>query len=242
MSQTNHIRSVSLLHEKYPTHNQYPYMLPVFNHTKQLTLDTPVTLFVGENGSGKSTLLEALARKCGIHIWCESGGTRCEVNPYEKTLHQCLSVEWADGGVPGAFFGSELFNNFRHIVESWAATDPGQLRYFGGQSLVSQSHGQSMMSYFRSRYQIKGLYLLDEPETALSPRSQLELLEILRENGQAGHAQFIIATHSPLILSCEGAKIYSFDHQPVRVVEYEDTELYQAYKRFFVDRLHNKKV
>ena len=93
------------------------------------------------------------------------------------------------------------------------------------------------MSYFRSRYRIKGLYLLDEPETALSPRSQLELLEIIRENSQAGHAQFIVATHSPIILSCEGATIYSFDHQPVRVVEYEDTALYQAYKRFFVDRL-----
>jgi predicted ATPase len=195
-----------------------------------------VTLFVGENGSGKSTLLEALARKCGIHIWCESGGARCQVNLYEKTLHHCLSLEWVDGTVPGAFFGSDLFRDFAQVVEAWAASDPGQLQYFGGASLVSQSHGQSMMSYFRSRYQIKGLYLLDEPETALSPRSQLELLEIIRENSQAGHAQFIIATHSPLILSCEDARIYSFDHQPVRAVAYEDTELYQAYKRFFDDR------
>ena len=92
------------------------------------------------------------------------------------------------------------------------------------------------MSYFRSRYQIKGIYFLDEPETALSPRSQLELLEIIGENSQAGHAQFIIATHSPLLLACEGAKIYSFDHMPVREIAYEETEHYQVYRRFLVDR------
>ena len=93
-----------------------------------------------------------------------------------------------------------------------------------------------MMSYFRSRYQIKGIYLLDEPETALSPRSQLELLEIIGENSQAGHAQFIIATHSPILLACEGAKIFSFDHVPVRVIEYEETEHYQVYRSFLIDR------
>ena len=99
-----------------------------------------------------------------------------------------------------------------------------------------------MMSYFKSRYRIKGLYLLDEPETALSSRSQLELLDIIKENSQAGHAQFIIATHSPIILSCDNAKIYSFDHSPVRTVAYEDTELYQAYKRFFDERARAKNV
>ena len=92
------------------------------------------------------------------------------------------------------------------------------------------------MSYFRNRYRIHGLYLLDEPETALSPRSQLELLEILGTNTRAGHAQFIIATHSPILLACAGAKIYSFDHIPVCPLAYEETEHYRIYKNFLMDR------
>ncbi len=237
---TNHIKSVTLLHEKYPTRDYYPFILPILNQTRHLVFDTPVTLFVGENGTGKSTLLEALARGGGIHIWSKSDGLRYQVNRYEKLLHNCLSLEWSNGKVPGSFFGSEIFKDFASILDEWAVSDPRHLKYFGGKSLVTQSHGQSMMSYFRSRYQIKGIYLLDEPETALSPRSQLELLEIIGENSQAGHAQFIIATHSPILLASEGAKIYSFDYVPVRVIEYEETEHYKVYKRFLIDRLNHQ--
>jgi predicted ATPase len=92
------------------------------------------------------------------------------------------------------------------------------------------------MSYFRSRYQIKGLYFLDESETALSLRSQLELLAILSRAYQAGLAQFIIATHSPILMTLPDAKIYSFDHQPVRMVACEETEHYQIYRHFFTSR------
>ena len=233
---SNYIRSVTLQHEKFPTGDHYPFTLPILNQTKHLAFNTPVTLFVGENGTGKSTLLEALARASDIHIWSKPEGVRYQVNRYEKQLHKCLSLEWSNGRVPGSYFGSEIFKDFANILDEWAASDPGQLKYFGGKSLVTQSHGQSMMSYFRSRYQIRGIYFLDEPETALSPRSQLELLEIIGENGQAGHAQFIIATHSPILLACEGAKIYSFDHVPVSVIEYEETEHYQVYKTFFMER------
>jgi len=233
---TNHIKSVSLLHEKYPTQGHYPFTLPIFNQTRHLVFDTPVTLFVGENGAGKSTLLEALARRCGVHIWRKPDGARYQVNRYEELLHNYLSLEWSNGKVPGAFFGSEIFKDFTRILDEWAASDPGQLEYFGGKSLVTQSHGQSMMSYFRSRYQIKGIYLLDEPETALSPRSQLELLEIIKENSEAGHAQFIIATHSPILLACKGARIFSFDHVPVRTIKYKETEHYKVYKNFLIDQ------
>jgi len=102
--------------------------------------------------------------------------------------------------------------------------------------LTTQSHGQSLMSFFRSRYQIKGLYLLDEPETALSPRSQIELLDILKNMSAAGHAQFIIATHSPLLLACPGAIIYTFDNSPVQQIQYEQTGHYSLYKDFMMDR------
>lgn len=222
--------------EEYPSDRHYPFALPIFNQTGKMTFECPVTFFVGENGAGKSTLLEALARAGDIHIWRKREGARYQYNPYEKQLYKFISLEWANGRVPGSYFGSEIFNDFRRIVDSWAASDPGQLKYFGGKSLVTQSHGQSIMSYFRSRYKIKGIYFLDEPETALSPKSQLEFLDILHENGKAGHAQFIIATHSPLLLAYEDARIYSFDHSPARVISYQDTEHYQIYKRFLFER------
>ena len=102
--------------------------------------------------------------------------------------------------------GLRFFKDFTHVLDEWAVSDPGQLEYFGGELLVTQSHGQSMMSYFRARYKIRGIYLLDEPETALSPKSQLELLDIINKNSLTGQAQFIIATHSPLLLACSWRK------------------------------------
>ena len=233
---STHILSVTLHPEKYPSDYHYPFSLPVFNQTRKIRFEYPVTFFVGENGTGKSTFLEALALASNIHIWRSSNGVRYQVNHYEKQLFKYISLAWANGKVPGSYFGSEIFNDFRRILDSWASTDPGQLNYFGGKSLVTQSHGQSMMSYFRSCYSRKGIYFLDEPETALSPKSQLELMDILRENGKKGHAQFIIATHSPILLAYENAKIYSFDRSPVSAIEYQETEHYKIYKRFLLDR------
>ena len=233
---TNHIKNLTILPEKFPTDKQYPFTLPIFNQTKTIAFNTPVTLFVGENGTGKSTLLEALARACDIHIWDMPERARVQFNFYEKQLYKCLKIGWANGHVPGSFFGSEIFKDFANILDEWAVADPGQLKYFGGKSLVTQSHGQSMMSYFRARYKIKGIYLLDEPETALSPKSQLELLDIIGESSGAGHAQFIIATHSPILLACPGATIYSFDHVPVEIIEYQETEHYKVYRSFLLDR------
>ena len=233
---TMHLKSLTLLPEKYPTRQHYPFNQQVFHQTRRLEFKSPVTLFVGENGSGKSTLLEALCHKCGIHIWREVERTRFEVNPYEDQLYHYLAVEWTNSRVPGSFLGSDVFRYFAHSLDEWAAADPGMLDYFGGKSLVTQSHGQSLLSFFRARYRLKGLYLLDEPETALSPRSQLELVKILRDTSQAGHAQFIVATHSPILLACPDAAIYSFDHIPVKPIAYEETDHYQLYKGFMQDR------
>ena len=124
----------------------------------------------------------------------------------------------------------------RRSISVQHARFSGQLRYFGGHSLMNLSHGQSLMSYFRSRYRIRGLYFLDEPETALSPKSQLELLAVLTEMSRAGHAQFIIASHSPMLLACPGADIYSFDSAPVSRIRYEDTEHYRVYREFMENR------
>jgi predicted ATPase len=231
-----HLKNMTLHPERYPANDSYPFYLPILQNTKHLILEKPVTLFVGENGTGKSTLLEAIALACGIHIWRNSERSRPEYNPHEGQLHRHISVEWENGRVPGSFFSSKIFQYFAEVLDEWAAADRGQLNYFGGKSLTTQSHGQSLMSFFRSRYQIKGLYLLDEPETALSPKSQIELLALLDQMGIDGHAQFIIATHSPILLACPGATIYSFDHSAVSPVNYEQTDHYRLYKSFLEDR------
>ncbi|MCG6535785.1 MAG: AAA family ATPase [Syntrophales bacterium LBB04] len=231
-----HLSGVTLFPEKFPTREFYPFNQEIFQKTKSIVFHSPVTIFVGENGTGKSTLLEALAWRCFIHIWRDEERCSFDDNPYEHLLYRFIAAEWTDGVVAGSFFSSQWFRYFAQNVDEWAASDPEMLRYFGGKSLVSQSHGESLMSYFRARYQIKGVYLLDEPETALSPRSEIEFVRVLKEIGEQGHAQFIIATHSPIILACPGARIYSFNEIPVKEVAYEETEHYRIYRDFMLDR------
>jgi predicted ATPase len=231
-----HLKNVTLHCRTYPTYDRYPFALPILRQKRNVDFKTPVTLFVGENGTGKSTLLEAIARACGIHIWCDSERLKPDNNPDEERLSEFIAVHWKSGRVPGSFFGSKIFHHFAQMLDEWAAADPGQLDYFGGKSLTAMSHGQSLMSFFRNRYAIKGLYLLDEPETALSPRSQIELLQIISNMTADGHAQFIIATHSPLLLACPDAVIYSFDGEEIQPIRYEQTEHYRIYKSFLKDR------
>ena len=230
-----YIKKVTLFPEKFPTKEKYPFNLHTFHQTRIVNLNSPVTFFVGENGTGKSTLLEAVSHRCGIHIWQSPEGERFEINPYEKEFYKYIAVEWLNGYVPGSFFSGEMFRDFSRFLDVWAVGDPGMLDYFGGKSLLTQSHGQSLMSFFKNRYKKRGLYLLDEPETALSPKSQLELLEVIQQMGQAGHAQFIIATHSPILMACPGAEIYSFDHVPIKQINYKETVHYQTYKNFILE-------
>lgn len=227
-----YVKNVSIHSKKFPTEKQYPFNIPLFHETSHIHFDYPITFFVGENGSGKSTLLEAIARACGIYIWKNENYTRYTTNNFETMFYRYVSVEWSNGKVSGSFFGSDIFRDFARYLDSWAASDPGQLKYFGGESLITKSHGQSLMSFFRSRYKIEGIYFLDEPETALSPNSQLELLDILATNSNNGHAQFIIATHSPILLACKNAQIYNFDQPIVKPIEYTETKHYKIYRDF----------
>ena len=227
-----YLNRVTILSEKFPVLDHYPFNMKIFQDSKTVPFKTPITFFMGENGTGKSTLLKALAHRCGIHIWESESNLRCHPNPHENDLYKAVSIEWANGPVPGSYFGSQIFSHFAKNLEEWAVNDAEMLKYFGGKSLITQSHGQSLMSYFSSRYRIKGLYLLDEPETALSPSSLIELLNLLIRTARSGHAQFIIATHSPLLLACPGALIYSFDSPVIEPVQYEDTAYYHLYKNF----------
>ncbi len=177
-------------------------------------------------------MLRAIAIRCGIHIWQSEFNLRCEKNPYEEDLYKSISAGWEEGPVPGSFFGSQIFSHFARNLEEWAINDAEMLNYFGGKSLITQSHGQSLMSYFQSRYNLKGLYFLDEPETALSPSSLIELLNLLIDISRQGHAQFLIATHSPFLMACPDARIYTFDNREIEPITYEKTDYYKIYKKF----------
>lgn len=227
-----HLHRVILRAANFPAPESYPFNVEAIRRTGQVVFESPITFFVGENGTGKSTLLKAIALGCGVHIWANIDCRRTRVNPYEDALCRHLDIEWTGTPVPGSFFSSEHFRYFSEQVEGWAQSDAALLEYFGGKSLLSQSHGQSLMSFFRSRYRIRGLYFLDEPETALSPRRQMELLSLLQEMAGAGHAQFIVATHSPILMSCPGAVILSFDHVPIAALRYEETDHFEVMRDF----------
>jgi predicted ATPase len=230
-----HIESVTLHPDRYPTRDPYPFNLEVFHSPGSLRFETNITFFIGENGSGKSTLLKAIARRCGIHIW-EEDRSRYGNNPYEEDLFKYLDVAWRGMRKPGMFFSSERYQHLAKIIDEWAISDPRLLEYFGGKSLLSQSHGESFMSYFKARYAIEGLYFLDEPETALSPRRQIEFVRLLMDQSSDGHAQFVIATHSPILLSCPGAVIISFDGRAMKRIAYEQTDYYTIYRDFLLHR------
>jgi predicted ATPase len=230
-----HLLKVRINSADFPTACCYPFSVPTLAQPLELEFRGAVTFFVGENGTGKSTLLDAITRKCGIHIWDKPKRHLAHNNPYETKLANYLSVTWANGSVPGSLFRAETFREFADFLDDVALCDPGRLQYHGGRILNTLSHGQAILSYFSGRYHIKGLYLLDEPEAALSPMSQLGLVRILHEVEQAGNAQFIMATHSPILLAYPGAQVFSFDSSRIGEVDYEETAHYKLYKRFFAD-------
>ncbi len=231
-----HLVQVRVNNENYPTTRCYPFNIPILRETSELTFRRPVVFFVGENGSGKSTLLEAITKKCGIYIWDKPRRHVAHNNPYETRLADYIAVTWANGSVPGSLFRAETFRDFADFLDDVALCDPGRLKYHGGHILNTLSHGEAILSYFGGRYHIKGLYFLDEPEAAFSPSSQVRFLKLLQRLEAKGHAQFIIATHSPILLAYPGAQIFSFDSSRIEEVDYEDTAHYRLYKQFFTDR------
>lgn len=233
-----HLKRVTFNSDKYPNKEKYPFNLGLLHKTQNIVFTKPVTIFVGENGTGKSTLLKAICLKCGIHIWKFEQGNRFEINQLEEQLFRYVNIEWMNGLVPGSYFASQTFQDFTELLDEWAVATPRILDYFGGSSLITKSHGQSLISFFKSRCKIKGIYFLDEPETALSPKSQLELIQIIHKYSQGDLAQFIMATHSPILLACPSAQIYSFDSIPIKSVSYEETEHFRIYQDFMQNR-HN---
>jgi predicted ATPase len=231
-----YLRAVEIDADSFPSEKLFPFNLDVFRKTRRIELLSPVVFLVGENGSGKSAFLDALARKGGFLPW---GGTkihRVHQNPYETRLAHHLSLELRPRHPYGFHFRAEAFFNFAGSLDDILMDDPRRDEYYGGGSLNILSHGESFLAFFRGySFQLDGLYLLDEPEAALSPEGQVEFVRIILESLEDGNKQYVIATHSPIVMGCPGAQILSFDDPPIRSIEYSDTRHYRFYKDFLND-------
>lgn len=218
--------------------DKYPFSIPAIKGLERIELRSPVTFFIGANGSGKSTLLEAIAVAWGFNP--EGGSRHMTFSTYESHsgLHDHLKlIKGPCRPKDGYFLRSESFYNVAsHIEEldSIPAYAPKVKEAYGG-NLHEKSHGESFAALFFNRFYGNGLYLLDEPEAALSVNAQLSALRRIKELADK-NSQFIIATHSPILLAYPGAEILSFDDGAVRPVDYEDTDIYRIYRYFLSNR------
>ena len=211
----------------------YVFSLPVIKKLGNLSINKKVTFFVGENGTGKSTLLEAIAVNLGFN---PEGGTR-NFNFSSVETHSILYKYLTVGkGVKrpkdGFFLRAESFYNVASEVDRLDEAAPSPfIHSYGGKSLHSQSHGESFMSLVLNRFGGNSLYVLDEPEAALSPTRQMTLLvrinELVKQN-----CQFIIATHSPILLAYPDADIFALDENGIKLTQYEETEHYIVTRQF----------
>ena len=227
------LKKITLLHKESLSKEEYPFSIPSIQSLTELDLTSSVTFFVGENGSGKSTLLEGIADLCGFN---SAGGGRnntYEVDASESALSDYLRLSWLPKVTNGFFLRAESFYHFASHIDGLG---PAALNSYGGKSLHEQSHGESFLSLFLNRFNGKAIYLLDEPEAALSPQRQLAFLRIMHDLVQGENCQFIIATHSPIILGYPDATILSFDEGEIKETEYEMTEHYQITKYFLDHR------
>lgn len=206
---------------------QYPYNIPSLKYLKEITFQKEVTFFTGENGSGKSTLTEAIAVCAGFNP--EGGGRNFNFRTSEthsNMYKDLLLVRSGNRNKDGYFMRAESFYNVATEVDNL-----GVHNYYGGKSLHGQSHGESFLSFFTHRLYGKGLYILDEPEAALSPKNMFALLARIKQLVKLD-SQFIIATHSPILLAYPGADIYSITGNGIDLVSYEETSQYQITKYF----------
>jgi len=243
----------------------FPFTVPAIRTLESLDVGTPVTFFVGENGSGKSTLLEGIAAAAKLPAVGSVDIARDETLDAQRRLAKALRLRWAHRATRGFFLRAEDFFGFtkrlaRERAELRQQMQDTEAEYRGndrsayalglalgplrgslagmeqryGVDLDANSHGQSFLKLFQSRFVPGGLHLLDEPEAPLSPQSQLALMTMMTDMLAEG-AQFIIATHSPILLAFPSAVIYSFDATPVQAVEYQSLEHVTLTRDFLAD-------
>jgi predicted ATPase len=226
-----------LLPERVTHPDRYPYTLPAVRGLGKLAFHPKVTFFVGENGSGKSTVLEALAAGIGLNPEGGSRNFNFATRASHSRLDEALRVAKSHCQAADSYFlRAESYFNVATEIERLDRDGGGPpiISYYGGVSLHEQSHGESFFALFRHRLRGCGLYLLDEPEAALSPTRQLQFLATLHDYCKRG-SQFVIATHSPLILAYPDAVIYQFGPDGPRPVAYTETEHYLVTRGFLAN-------
>ncbi|MEZ5355588.1 MAG: AAA family ATPase [Bryobacteraceae bacterium] len=224
-----YLLSVKTVPDRLPAERAFPFNLH-FVETLHLKFRTPVTFLVGENGSGKSTLLEGIAALCRLPV---SGGSRNELaDKYgpetDSTLANVLRPAFRKQPGDGFFLRAEFAAHFASLLDEQAGGHMYGLAFerYGGQSLHTRSHGEAFLAILQNRIR-RGLFLFDEPESALSPQRQLALLALMTDLVKTKEAQFIVATHSPILLTFPGASIVNFDDSALPEVALEETAHYR---------------
>ncbi len=216
----------------------YPFSLPAVRHLDVLDLHPHVTFLIGENGCGKSTLLEAIAVSWGFNPEGGSKNFRFGTRPSHSDLHRFIRLaKGIKRPRDGFFLRAESFFNVATEIEkldSEPSLGPPIIESYGGQSLHEQSHGESFLALMMNRFGGDGLYLLDEPEAALSPQRQLAVIVRIHDLVNQ-HSQFVIATHSPILMAYPDAYIYSLSTKGIARVDYYETEHYQVMHDFMVN-------
>jgi predicted ATPase len=215
-----YLEYAELLRDRIPDAKAYPYHLPVLRALERLEFHPSVTYFVGENGSGKSTLMEGLAVAAGMNA--EGGGRNFNfaTRATHSSLDEALRLAWGVQRPRDCFFlRAESFYNVATEVEELRI----DLRPYGDISPHERSHGESFFALFEHRFKGNGLYFLDEPESALSPKRQLQFLALLHRYVCLG-GQFVIATHSPILMAYPNSRLYEFTRDGLREGRYEVTE------------------
>ena len=218
--------------------DSYLHEIKALRGIRSISFEKPVTFFVGENGTGKSTLLEAIASAYGMNPEGGSKDFRFSTRDTHSELYEGMVLKKGYRRPKDNFFlRAESFYNVATQVEEYRDGDDPKIYYqrYGGRSLHEQSHGESFLSLMQNRFRGQGFYLLDEPEAALSPQRQLTLLICMHRLAKEG-SQFLIASHSSILLGLPEAAILSFDEGALHPVEYEETESYQVTEMFLNHR------